>query len=666
MSADAPLWVPSPERAAATRLADFARFVAARGGGTTERDDGGVDAPALHAWTVRDPAAFWSAVWDFCGIPGDRGSDRVVEPAEPFWRTRFFPDARLNVARALLGAPSADDAIEYVREGGLRRTLTRADLHALVSRVRAALVEAGVGPGDRVAALLPNVPEAYALMLAAASLGAVFTSTSPDFGVEGVVDRFAQVAPVVLVAVDGYRYGGRHFECRDRLAEISTRLPSVRTTVVLGHLESTAAPGASPGASRGAPPGTVDWEAWLAPHDPRPVEFVELPFDHPWYVVFSSGTTGRPKCIVHRAGGVLIKHLSEQQLQCDVRRGDRVCYFTTTGWMMWNWLASVLASGATVVAYDGSPAEPSLTALFDLVDELDLTFLGTSARFLDELRRAGVRPVDTHGLARLRTIASTGSPLAPEGFRFVHEAIAPDVHLASISGGTDLCGCLVGGDLTGAVWAGEIQGPSPGLDVAVLGPDGAALGPGQRGELVCRNAFPSIPLGFLDDPGDERFAATYFERFPGAWHQGDFAEVTIHGGTVIHGRSDATLNPGGVRIGTAEITRLIEPVPAIADCLVIGQDWESDTRVVLFVVLHPGHELTADLEADLRARVRSGASPRHVPARIVAVPDLPRTRSNKLSELAVRDVVHGRPVTNTEALANPEALAHFRDLEELA
>jgi acetoacetyl-CoA synthetase len=348
-----------------------------------------------------------------------------------------------------------------------------------------------------------------------------------------------------------------------------------------------------------------------------------------------------------------------------MRAGDRVSYFTTTGWMMWNWLASVLASGATVVAYDGAPARPTLTALFDLTDELGITLFGTSARFLDELRKAGVRPANTHRLSTVRSIASTGSPLAPEDFDYVYDAVKSDVHLCSISGGTDLCGCLVGGDPTGPVWAGEIQRPSPGLDIAIVDGDGAPLGPGQRGELVCRTAFPSIPLGFWNDPDDIRFRATYFERFPGRWHQGDFAEWTEHGGVVIHGRSDATLNPGGVRIGTAEISRQVMNVEEIADCLVIGQDWEHDVRVVLFVVMKPGAALTPELQDHLRVQIRTGASPRHVPARIVAVPDLPRTRSNKLSELAVRDVVHGRPVANTEALSNPEALEHFRDLEEL-
>jgi acetoacetyl-CoA synthetase len=651
VSQDAPLWAPSPERTAGTRLVEFTNFVLGRG-------EPGLDSyAALHEWSVREPAAFWAAVWEFSGVRGTRRSARVIEAAEPFWKTQFFPDAELNVAQELLRDPTDEVAVMLAREDGARRSMTRAELHGLVSRVQQALRGSGVGPNDRVAAWMPNAPEAYALMLAAASLGAVFSSTSPDFGVEGVVDRFGQIEPTVLVAADAYLYGGKRFDCLERLKEICDRLPSVTTVVVLEYVD--AAP-------------TIDhlrdavtWRDWIEPYAARPVEFRQFPFDHPWYVLFSSGTTGAPKCIVHRAGGVLLKHLSEQQLQCDVRPGDRVCYFTTTGWMMWNWLASVLASDATVVAYDGSPAHPTRTTLFDLADELGITLFGTSARFIEELRKAGERPVDRNGLDSVRAITSTGSPLPPEGFAYVYDAVKPNVHLASISGGTDLCGCLVGGDPTGPIWAGEIQRPSPGMAIAVLGEDGSHLGAGERGELVCETAFPSIPLGLWNDPDDVRFNATYFTRFPGCWHQGDFAEWTEHGGFVIHGRSDATLNPGGVRIGTAEIARQVETVPTVADCLVIGQDWDGDTRVVLFVVMEPGHTLTPDLQAEIRRTIRTGASPRHVPAKIVAVPDLPRTRNNKLSELAVRDVVHGRPVANTEALANPDALVYFRDLEEL-
>jgi acetoacetyl-CoA synthetase len=624
MSTDTPLWTPDPARAASTRLAEFAD-------GRSYAD--------LHAWSVADPGAFWAAVWDFCDLVGERG-ERAIEPAEPFWKTRFFPDARLNVAETLLRDPSDEVALLFAREDGARRTMTRAELHATVSRVQQALRAAGVGAGDRVVAWLPNAPEVYALMLGAASIGAAFSSTSPDFGVDGVVDRFGQIHPTVLVATDGYHYNGKWFDCGARLQEIIDRLPSLGTVV-------------------------TDWDEWLAPYDARAVEFEPLPFDHPWYILFSSGTTGAPKCIVHRAGGGLLKHLEEHQLQCDIRAGDRVLYFTTTGWMMWNWLASVLASGATAVVYDGSPTYPSTTTLFDLADEVDLTLFGTSARFIDALHKAGARPRDTHSLASLRTITSTGSPLSSDGFRYVYDAVKPDVHLASISGGTDLCGCLVAGVPTQPVYAGEIQAPGLGMGIEVYDDAGHALDPGEQGELVCTTPFPSMPIGLWNDPGDERYAHTYFERFPGAWHQGDFASWTEHGGIVISGRSDATLNPGGVRIGTAEISAQVDKVDGVVESLVIGQQWDDDTRIICFVVLGEGVRLTDELVADMKQRVRSGASPRHVPAKIIAVPDLPRTRSNKLSELAVRDVVHGRAVANTEALANPEALDAFRDLEEL-
>jgi len=622
--ADGPLWTPDPAFAAVTRLAEFAD---------------GRDYAELHQWSVRDPGAFWSAAWDFTKVRGDPG-DRVIEIAEPFWRTRFFPDARLNVAETLLRDPTDGDALLFARENGERRTVSRAELHGTVSRVQQALRAAGVEAGDRVAAWLPNAPEVYALMLGAASIGAVFSSTSPDFGVDGVVDRFGQIEPTVLVASDGYHYGGKWFDCRERLAEIRGQIPSLRTVV-------------------------TDWDEWLAPYGALEVEFERLPFDHPWYVLYSSGTTGAPKCIVHRAGGVLLKHLVEHQLQCDIWTGDRVLYFTTTGWMMWNWLASVLGSGATAVVYDGSPTYPSLTALFDLADEVDLTLFGTSARFIDALHKAGARPRDSHSLTALRTITSTGSALSADGFRYVYDAIKPDVHLASISGGTDLCVCLVAGIPTEPVYAGEIQGPGLGMGIAVYDDSGRALGPGEQGEVVCTTPFPAMPLGLWNDPGDERYARTYYERFPGAWHQGDFASWTEHGGIVISGRSDATLNPGGVRIGTAEISAQVDKVDGVVESLVIGQEWDGDTRVVCFVVLAEGHALTDERVKEIRERVRIGASPRHVPAKIIAVPDLPRTRSNKLSELAVRDVVHGRPVANTEALANPEALDAFRDLEEL-
>jgi len=597
------------------------------------------DFDALHRWSVAEPGLFWNEVWDFCGVIGDKG-DRLLEPAGEFRNTRFLPDATLNVGENLLGAPSDDLAIIFRGEDGEAIDMSRAELHQVVGRIQHLLRDAGVGAGDRVAAWLPNRPETYAVMIAAVGLGAVFTSTSPDFGVDGVVDRFGQIQPKILFAAPDYVYNGKRHDCLARLEEISVALPSLERTVVIG-------------------------DGWLDEYPDRAPEFEAMPFDHPWYVLFSSGTTGKPKCIVHRTGGVLLKHLAEQSLQCDVRPGDRVFYFTTAGWMMWNWLASALAADAAIVLYDGAPTFPDTNRLFDLIDEVGITLFGTSAKFIDACQNAGIRPVDSHDLSSLRSINSTGSTLSPEGFEWVYDAVKHDVHLASMSGGTDLCGCLVAGDPTRPVWAGEIQVPALGLDIAVVDGNGEPVELGAEGELVCLNPFPSMPLHFWDDPGDIRYKAAYFDRFDGMWHHGDFISQSSTGGFVISGRSDATLNPGGVRIGTAEIYRRVDTMTEIEESVVIGQPWDGDTRIVLFVKMASGHSLDDGLKARIRSRIRAEVTPRHVPAVIAAVTDIPRTRSGKITEIAVRDVVAGRKVENLEALANPEALDEFRDRPEL-
>ncbi len=622
------LWAPSRARIESTNLFRFQQRI------------GVLDYRELHEWSIANPAEFWAAAWDFCGIVGDRG-ERLIEEGDEFRHTRFLPDATLNVAENLLGDPTDDLAMTFRGEDGEAVDLTRAELHEMVGRIQALMRRAGVSTGDRVAAWLPNRPETYAVMLAATGLGAVFCSTSPDFGVDGVIDRFGQIEPVMLFAAPSYAYNGKRHDCLDRLEEIAGALSSIRETVVV-----------EPG--------------WLGATEPAPITTERLPFDHPWYVLFSSGTTGKPKCIVHRTGGVLLKHMVEQQLHCDIQRGDKVFYFTTAGWMMWNWLASALASDATLVLFDGAPTFPDANRLFDLVDETGATLMGISAKFIDACANAGIRPVETHDLSMLRSITSTGSTLTPEGFEWVYENVKSDVFLASMSGGTDLCGCLVIGDPTSPVFAGEIQVPGLGMEIDVVDSNGVSVAPGVEGELVCRNPFPSMPLRFWDDPDDVRYKAAYFDQFAGMWHHGDFISQSSTGGYVISGRSDATLNPGGVRIGTAEIYRRVDTMPEIEESVVIGQSWDNDTRIVLFVKMAAGEQLTDEVQSRIRSRIRSEVTPRHVPAIIAAVTDIPRTRSGKITELAVRDIVAGRAIANVEALANPEALDQYRDRPELA
>lgn len=646
----AAIWTPSPDRVAGARITELSHRA------------GLADSIELHRWSIADPDAFWDLVWRDTAVIGDRGTAPAVDGE------RFFADAQLSYAENLLGhAPDPTmPAIVDVDESGGERHTSWAELERRVAATAAALRADGVGIGDRVAAWLPNVSETMVLALAASAVGAVFTSTSPDFGVDGVVDRFGQVGPVVLVVTDGYRYGGRSFELTDRVVDVVERLPSVRRVVVQPGPSAAASTDGLVERLTARSRSATTWGAWLEPHADAPTDYVRLPFDHPLFVLYSSGTTGTPKCIVHRAGGVLLKHLEEHQYQTDLRPGDRMLYFTTAGWMMWNWLLSALGSGVTVVCYDGNPFHPSPSVLFDLAERLRLGVLGVSAKYIDSCRKTdGLDPAATHDLAALRTVCSTGSPLNAEGFEWVYRHVSPDVHLASISGGTDLCGCFVGGDPTRPVHAGEIQGPVLGMDVAVLDDDGRPCAPGVDGELVCRPTFPSVPLGFWGDDDGSRFRSAYFERFPGWWTQGDFATWTSAGGMIIHGRSDATLNAGGVRIGTAEIYRVVERLDEIVECVAVGQQWDDDTRIVLLVRTAEGVDLDDELRTRIRTEIRTSCSPRHVPAVIARVDDLPRTRSNKLSELAVRDALNGRPVRNTEALANPEVLDRLRVLPEL-
>ena len=646
-----PLWTPSAARLAGHPMTHF-RAAAAEWTGLPFPDH-----DALHQWSIDDRAAFWDLVWDFCGIVGEKG-ERLLVDGDRMPGAQFFPDATLNFAENLLRKSGDTDALVFWGEDRVKRRLSWDELHALVSRLQQALLDAGVTAGDRVAAMMPNMPETIAAMLATASIGAVWSSCSPDFGPRGVLDRFGQIEPTVFLACDGYYYAGKTIDIAPKLAEIVPSLPSLRAAVIVSYIGTAAV--LAPTLANG-----VALEDFLAPFPPREVQFAATPFAHPLYIMFSSGTTGVPKCIVHSAGGTLLQHVKEIHLHSGVGEGDRLFYFTTCGWMMWNWLASGLGVGATLLLYDGSPFHPDGNILFDFADAERMTFFGTSAKFIDALHKSGLRPIETHNLAALQMMASTGSPLAPESFSFVYEGIKRDLHLASISGGTDIVSCFVLGIPGKPVWKGEIQGPGLGLAVDVWDEDGTPLASG-KGELVCREAFPSMPIGFWNDPDGSRYHAAYFNRFDNVWCHGDFAEWTVHGGLIIHGRSDATLNPGGVRIGTAEIYNQVEQIPEVLEALAIGQDWDNDVRVVLFVRLRQGAELDEGLRKTIRDRIRIGASPRHVPAKILAVADIPRTKSGKIVELAVREIVHGRPVKNQEALANPEALALFRDLPELA
>jgi acetoacetyl-CoA synthetase len=647
---DQPLWTPSPARVAEARITTFRARLAERVGRPLP------DYAALHRASIDDMAAFWTELWHFGGVIGDLG-DKVVDRPFRMPGTTFFADARLNFAENIVRRNDDAPAIIAETEAGESRVVSWAELRRDVGRAAQAFRRAGVRPGDRVAGIMANVPEAMIAALGAAAIGAVWSSCSPDFGVQGILDRFGQIAPVCLVAVDGYRYAGKALDIQAKVADVARALTTVRRVVLVPLLREASA----------IDPGTngARWSDFLDAEGAVELGFERFPFAQPLYILYSSGTTGVPKCIVHGAGGTLVQHLKEHQLHCDIRPGDRVLYFTTCGWMMWNWLVTVLASEATVVLYDGSPFHPSASRLFDLADRTRLTLFGTSAKYLDALRKSEYRPKEHHALTNLRTMTSTGSPLLPESFDFVYDAIKPDLHLASISGGTDIVSCFVGGDPAGPVWRGEIQGLGLGMDVDVFDAEGHALAR-EPGELVCKSPFPSMPVGFWHDPDGAKYHAAYFERFPGVWCHGDWMRLTDHGGAIIFGRSDATLKPGGVRIGTAELYRQVEQLPEVLESLAVGQHWDGDERIVLFVRLAAGVTLTPDLKARIADRLRRHASPRHVPARIVAVADIPRTKSGKIVELAVRDVIHGRPVVNREALANPEALDLYRNLPELA
>ncbi len=645
-----PLWTPSADRISRANLTRFIEYVDDRYGTRFS------DYERLYAWSIAHPVEFWNAIWAFGGIETDLKGDRVAsDPERMRPGAHFFPDARLNFAENALQRTGSEPAILFRNETGLRRALSFDDLRNEVAGFAAGLRAMNVGPGERVAGYIPNIPEAVVAALGCAAVGAVWSSASPDFGVQGLLDRFGQIEPRVFVTADGYPYGGKTFDSMTKARQALERLATVERTIVIPYVQAQ---------PRTAMAGSSTWDEFVSPGRGSALDVEALAFNHPLYILYSSGTTGVPKCIVHGAGGTLIQHLKEHQLHCDIQPGDRVFYFTTCGWMMWNWLVSVLASGASILLFDGSPFHPDGNVLFDFADEAGMTLFGTSAKYIDALSKAGLHPRETHRLDTVRTMTSTGSPLAPESFDFVYRHVKRDIHLASISGGTDIISCFVGGNPIGPVWRGEIQARALGMAVEVYDESGHPVRL-QKGELVCTKPFPSMPVSFWNDPDGRKYHAAYFDRFPGVWTHGDYVELTAHDGVIIYGRSDAVLNPGGIRIGTAEIYRQVESIDDIVESLVIGQRWEGDERIVLFVRLREGLILEEALRDRIRKHIRENATPRHVPARIVQVTDIPRTRSGKIVELAVRDVIHGRDVKNIEALANPEALEQFKSRPEL-
>jgi len=615
------------------------------------KDDENLDYASLHNWSVNNLDIFWREVWEGNNIIGNFGEE-VFSSNEDIRKASFFPDAELNFAENLLIGDENRQAISFHGEGRESFSLTLKQLREKVASLAKWMKEVGVEKGDCIATLLPNCPETIITMLAASSLGAVFTSCSPDFGIEGILDRFGQSKPKILISCDGYGYGGKIFEIKKKTIEVKKSISSINELVFVNYL------------SKNKEEDSLSWNNILEKNKTKKINFERVPFNSPLYILYSSGTTGKPKCIVHSVGGVLLQHIKEHTYHCDFRKDDRIMYFTTCGWMMWNWMVSALAKEVTLVIYDGSPVEPDMNILFKIADTEKLTFLGVSAKYIDSLAKADVEPKKYFNLSSLRVIASTGSPLGPLGYDWVYSNVKDNVQLSSMSGGTDLVACFVGGNPCLPVFRGEIQCAILGMDTQSWKSQNNDI-INEAGELVCVKPFPSMPIEFLNDKDDEKYKKAYFTKYSNVWHHGDFVIKTNRETFIVEGRSDATLNPGGIRIGTAEIYRHVENHEKVKEALAVGQDWEGDQRIILYLILKEGILLDNELNTEIKLLIRQKASPRHVPSKIFQVDDFPRTRSGKISELAVKDIIHGREIKNTEALINPEILKNFRDFKDL-
>ena len=644
------LWQPSEDRVKSSSMYRFMQFVNQRHGKNF------TDYPELYQWSITEIPDFWSAVWDFTGIIASKGPEQIVDDPYRMPGAKWFSGAELNFAENLLRYRDDRTALLFKGEGREVTRMSYAELYGEVARVAEALKEAGVEAGDRVAGFMPNMPHTPVAMLAATSMGAVWSSCSPDFGIKGVLDRFGQIKPKILFVADGYFFKGNRFDSLERVADILKELPSVEKVVVVPYTQER------PDIS--GIPKAVHYDDFKSGREGLEVDFLQLPFGHSLYIMYSSGTTGLPKCMVQSAGGVLIHHLKELVLHTDLSRDDTIFYFTTCGWMMWNWLVSSLAVGATLVLFDGNPFHPEPGTLWELAEQEGITVFGTSAGYIAALMKSGLEPGKRYDLSSLKTLLSTGSPLSVEGFKFVYRSVKEDLQLSSISGGTDINGCFALGNPMGPVYAGELQVRGLGMKVEAFNEDGKPV-IGEQGELVCTAAAPSMPTHFWDDPDGRKYHSAYFDVYPGVWRHGDFILINERGGVIIYGRSDATLNPGGVRIGTADIYRLVEAMPEVADSIVVGQNWKGDVRIVLFVQLAEGQQFSDDLKARIKSTIREGASPRHVPAKIIQVPEIPYTLNMKKVELAVKNVIEGKPVKNKDALKNPQVLQYYEGLKEL-